>query len=65
MEAQYDSRCPSCSERIREGDEIFYDDQLEAYVCEGCEPPPLRIAKPKLKAKVGPSLAERLEKGKP
>jgi hypothetical protein len=61
MEAQYSSRCPSCGERIEEGDEIFRDDELDAFVCEGCEPPPLRITKPKPAKKKGPSLAERLE----
>lgn len=61
MEAQYSSRCPSCGERIEEGDEIFRDDALDAWVCEGCEPAPLRITKPKPAPRKGPSLAERLE----
>lgn len=47
MQAQYSSRCPSCGERIEEGDDIFRDDELDAWVCEGCEPAPLRIIKPK------------------
>lgn len=61
MEAQYSSKCPSCGERIEEGDEIFRDDALGAFVCEGCEPAPLRITKPKPALRKGPSLAERLE----
>jgi hypothetical protein len=65
MEAQFDSRCMSCGERIREGDEIFRDDDLDAWVCEGCEPAPpapLRLkAPPRPKKKTAPSLAERLE----
>lgn len=62
MEAHYSSRCPSCGERIEEGDEIFRDDDLDAWVCEGCEPPPLSIIKPKRAKKSGPSLADRLAK---
>ena len=61
MQAQYSSRCPSCGERIEEGDDIFRDDELDAWVCEGCEPAPLRITKPKHAPKKGPSLADRLD----
>lgn len=65
MQAQYSSRCSSCGERIEEGDDIFRDDELDAWVCEGCEPAPLRIIKPKPAKKKGPSLAERLEGSEP
>lgn len=65
MEARFDSRCQSCGERIHEGDEIFKDEDLDAWVCEGCEPPPLRVVKPKAAGKLdirkGPSLADQLE----